>query len=166
MAGDHVLVETKLAAGAQHAADLGQCDSLVRHRAQDERHDRSVKLAVYSGQRLGGAGHHRNRHRSVLGCALGQPEQARLGLDSEDLVDAVGVVRKVQPVAGADLDHAAFEAGEQSAAMLGGAALLGGATDVRIDAGEDRMAVGRGHLLIRGIEMAFESASGNSRAAG
>jgi len=47
-----------------------------------------------------------------------------LGFDRDHFADAGGVVREVEPIAGAEFDDAAAEAVEQLAAVLGGAAAL------------------------------------------
>jgi hypothetical protein len=52
---------------------------------------------------LGGAGHHLHADRSAFGGLFSERAEVRLRLDGEDPIDAVGVAREVQPVAGVGL---------------------------------------------------------------
>jgi len=51
--GGDVFEEPELAAGAEHAADLGEGGGLVGHGAQHERGDGGIELPVAGGQVLG-----------------------------------------------------------------------------------------------------------------
>ena len=48
-----MLVEAQLAAGAQHAPQLGERVRLVRHRAQDKAGDGRIKRRIVGGQLVG-----------------------------------------------------------------------------------------------------------------
>ena len=133
---DDVLVEAQLPAGAQHAMDLAQRNVLVVHRAEHKRCDGGVELATHGGQCLGAPCDDADAQRHVLGGLLCELAQVRLGLDGDHLGHRWRVVGEIQAVTGADLDDPSLEARQQRATVLGAAAPVGRASDVRIETGE------------------------------
>jgi hypothetical protein len=57
----HVLVETQLATGAQHASQLGQRARLVRHRAEDQAGHGRIERAILGRQAIGDTVEHLDR---------------------------------------------------------------------------------------------------------
>ena len=85
---DHVLVEAQLAAGAQHAPDLGQRRRLVGDAAEHEADHRRVHRVVVQRQGVGERVEQRDRHEPRR---LRRPRaQRRLGLDRDHLGDRSG----------------------------------------------------------------------------
>jgi hypothetical protein len=74
----------------------------------------------------------------VLRGPLGPGTKVRLRLERHNLVNRSRVARKVQPVAGADLDHPTRKPGEQLLAMLADLTFHEAAEPL-VDAGEDGM---------------------------
>jgi hypothetical protein len=94
-----VLVEAKLAAGAQHPAGLVQRGRLVGHRAQDQGGDDGVDRLVLHWRVLGEGADDLDGHRSLRGRALRVGAQMALGLDGDDLLNGRGIQREVGAVA-------------------------------------------------------------------
>jgi hypothetical protein len=91
-----------------------------------------------------------DRNRRLAGGDLDKAAQIRLGLHSEDLGDGRRVVGEIQAIAGAHLQHLAVQAGQQRAAVLDGALGVHGRADPGVEAGEDRVSLGRwpaGHAV-------------------
>jgi hypothetical protein len=88
-ARDDVLVEAQFAGGAQHAAQLGERPVLVGDGAQDQARDDAIGACIFERQIVGDARHHAYGNRSVVGGALGGGAQRRLGLEGDDLGEAV-----------------------------------------------------------------------------
>jgi hypothetical protein len=91
--GNHVLVETQLAAGAHDAPQLGQRARLTRNGAQHERGDGRVEAGVRKRELVGERVHQADRAAGTFGGLLGLAAQVVLGLDRHDLVDR----RRIQP---------------------------------------------------------------------
>jgi hypothetical protein len=135
-----VLVEAQLAARADHARQLAQRARRIGHAAQHPGHYATVHRRVVGGQPVGEAVDDAHRDRGAACSVLRHRAQMGLGLDGEQLGDGGGVVGEAHAAAGADLDHAPAQIGQQPAAVLGAAAALlepGGASE---QAGEDRAA--------------------------
>jgi hypothetical protein len=131
-----VFVEAQLATGADHAPQLRERLLLVRDGAEHERGDPGVERGVVDWESLSEPVD--DLHREVglcrsLACSVAQ---VALGFDCDDLVDGPRVVGKVEPVAGSHFDHAAREAGEQLAAVVGLAALFRFGAETVIHAGK------------------------------
>ena len=109
----YVLIEAQLAAGPQDPAEFGQRCLDIGHRAQQPGHDDRVELAVGGGQVPGGAVGYLDRDGCSRGRLRRADAQVRLRLDGHHLPDGLRVVREVQPVARADLDHPAGQPAEQ-----------------------------------------------------
>jgi hypothetical protein len=133
---DDVFVEAQLAAGAQHASELGQCVVLVGNRAENEAGDGGVDALVLERQLFGDPGQDADRDRRG-GCRLyGGGAQGGLGLDGDDLGHRGRVVGEVEAVSGAQLEHGAAQPVEQPAPVLGRAAPLGGLGGAEVGARE------------------------------
>jgi hypothetical protein len=78
---EHVLVEAQLAAGAQHAPQLGERPTLVGDAAEDEADDRGVQRSVRERQVIREARHHGDRDGGRPGGHGGERSQGRLRLD-------------------------------------------------------------------------------------
>ena len=115
LGGPDVLEEAQLTAGPQHPAGLGESVRLVVDRAQHQAEDDGVGLPVAHGRSAATASRSSTRSSAVVSGVL---TQVRLGLDGDDPLDRVGVVREVGPVPGADLDDGAGEAGQRPAPQL------------------------------------------------
>ncbi len=118
VAGADVLPEAKLAAGSQHASQLGERSCGVGHRAEDTHHDRRVERLVRGVERDGHAGDDVDRRGGRLRPRLRSGARGRVGLDGKDVLDLGRVVLEGAPVPGADLEHAPAEAREQACAKL------------------------------------------------
>lgn len=146
--GAYVFEEAELPAGSQDTVELGEGGVRVGNRAQGEAGDGRVERAVGVGQLLGDGTDDVHRDRCRAGALLGQGPQARLGFDGHYPPHPGRVVGEVQPVARADLDDLAGEAGQQASAVFRDAGpVQGGPRVLRVDAGEHRAAFGpRGGL--------------------
>src|SRR4029453_17456398 len=116
--GADVLVEAQLAAGPDDAPQLGERSGLVEDRAEHERGDASVETGVPDRETLGGAVDNGDLDRHLGRRLASTVAQKPLGLDRDDLAHRLRIEREVEAVAGADLDHAAAEAGQRPSPIL------------------------------------------------
>jgi hypothetical protein len=128
--------EAELAAGPEHAPDLGERPRRVGDAAEHERDDRRVEHAVREGQagcvpRDDG---HREGRRTRR--ALRQFAQVRIRLDGDERGHLRRVVAEARPGAGADLDDPAAESGDEVPPALRERRLRA-ADQAGEDAGED-----------------------------
>ena len=115
--GNDVLVEVESPARADNSAQLGQGALLVGDRAEHEGGDPRIEGLIRGGQRSRDSVDHLDRDRR-LGCGLARRfAQHALRLDRENPFHRLGVEREVEPVASADLDHLAFQSGQELAAV-------------------------------------------------
>jgi hypothetical protein len=104
-----VLDEVQRAAGAEHAADLGQGRAHVGDRAQGPGAEDVVDASVVQGQRLGVQADVFDRHRA-RGDSLGrQFPPGGGGIDGPDVGQAGRVMGHVAARAEADLEHVAAQ---------------------------------------------------------
>jgi hypothetical protein len=120
-----VLEEAELAAGSQHAVQLGERQVDVGDRAQHQRGDGGGERRVGERKLLGDRLDHGHGHGCLTGGALGVLTQVGLGLDGDHLTHRPRVVGEVEPVPGADLEHLPAEPLEQLSAPGGEAQPFG-----------------------------------------
>jgi hypothetical protein len=140
-----VLVEAQLAAGADHARQLGQRGRRVADAAQERRRDARVHRGVLEGEALRRAVDDADGHRCPGGRLAGEPPHVRLGLDRHDLGHRLRIVGEVDPAAGADLDDPPAQPGEHPAAVLDRALAVGIARQPRLQPREHRVLVLAAH---------------------
>jgi hypothetical protein len=144
--GRDVLEEAQLAPGPDHTAQLAQGRGRVGHAAQHRRDHAGVHRRVVGGQRVGHAIDDRDGDRRLARRLLRHRAEVLLGLDGDERGHRARVVGEAHAAAGAELDDAAAQVGQQPAAVLGPAAALLAHGGAREHAGEDRAAAhGRGH---------------------
>jgi hypothetical protein len=131
--GSHVLEEAQLAGGTDDPHELAERRLLVVDRAQYERGDGSVELAVGRGQRLGEAGQDPHGAPRFGGSSVSALEQILLRLDRDELGDGLRVEPEVRAVAAAELEHPAAEPVEQPLSVAVLAVLLRGLAEARIE---------------------------------
>ena len=95
----HVLPEAELAAGLEHAAQLGQGRGGFRHAAEDAHHDGHVECPVLRGQRLGDSLDHLDRNHRAPRPLGGVLPRGRVRLDGEHARRAGRVVLERTAVA-------------------------------------------------------------------
>jgi hypothetical protein len=118
MFGPNVLPEAELTAGREDAPQLGERGGRLGHAAEEPHHDRGVVGSVGSRERLGDALDHLDRDRRAPRSFRSLRPRRRIGLDGQHLGHRRRVVLERAPVAGADVDHAPAQPGQQPAPEL------------------------------------------------
>lgn len=136
--GAHMLHETQLGARLKHASQLSQRAGRIRNRAKHQADHRSVEARGRERKRRRGRVPDPDSNRGVLRGLLGPGTKVGLRLKCHNLVNRSRVARKVQSVAGADLNHPTRKPGEQLVAMLTDLTFHKAAEPL-VDAGEDGM---------------------------
>jgi len=113
-----VLVGAQLAARGEHPRDLGQRRCRIGHAAQQPHADDGVEGPICGRQPLGGAVDHLDRDRRRPSALGGGRPRGRVGLDREHRPHAARIELERTPLAAADLDHPAAQAGVQAAPQL------------------------------------------------
>jgi hypothetical protein len=142
VATPYVLVEAKLTARSQHTAQIRERRALVGHRAQHSGYDRRVEGCVLRRKCACDAVQDPDRHRRRPRRLHRALPQVRLGLHRHQLLDLPRIVREVEAVSRAHLDHAARQARQQLPSHLGLPAFLVLGREAIEEAREERMANG------------------------
>jgi hypothetical protein len=134
-----VLVEAQFASRTDHSKELRQRRRLVGHGAEDERGDTGIEGVLLDWQSVRNPVDNTHRYGGGVGGLDGELAQVAFRFDGHDLRDGARVVREVESVARAQLDHATRETGQKFAPVLALTRGLSLDAQPREETSEDRM---------------------------